>query len=279
MPAQMPTSKCFVIMPVSDPPTYSSGHFTRVFEHLIAPACKQAGFEPVLTSDRRHTHVIPLDILRHLLESDMALCDLSSRNPNVMYELGFRQAFNKPVTLIRDNLTERIFDVQFIRDVEYDSSLRIEVVEKAIPVVADTLKNTYEGSRNGTADINSLVQVLGIQAARVPEARSVGQDTAIVLQRLEAISERITAVEANTRRAGGEAVSATGFVINPDVGYFGVGGGTQKGLLPYLLTTYPSTGSLTSDITASPGKPLAVVTNPLASGGLTGGQPSESGEK
>lgn len=38
-----PLKKCFVIMPISDVPDYPPGHFNRVFNHIIVPACKQVG--------------------------------------------------------------------------------------------------------------------------------------------------------------------------------------------------------------------------------------------
>lgn len=47
----------------------------------------------------------------------MAICDLSSRNPNVMYELGIRQAYGKKVVLIQDDATDKIFDVAGINTV------------------------------------------------------------------------------------------------------------------------------------------------------------------
>ena len=74
----------------------------------------------------------------------MAICDLSSRNPNVLYELGIRQAFNKPVSLIKDAKTIRIFDIQGFRDIVYDESLRIDSVGETIENLAQNLTLTYE---------------------------------------------------------------------------------------------------------------------------------------
>ena len=34
--------KCFVIMPISDADGYDKGHFNRVYEYLIKPACEEA---------------------------------------------------------------------------------------------------------------------------------------------------------------------------------------------------------------------------------------------
>jgi hypothetical protein len=123
-------AECFVLMPISDAAPYPTGHFRRVYDNLIAPACAKAGFKPYLASDVQQTNYIVLDILRRLLNAPMALCDMSARNPNVFFELGIRQAFNLPVTLLKDERTERAFDIQGIRSIEYDSNLRIDLVQK-----------------------------------------------------------------------------------------------------------------------------------------------------
>src|ERR1044072_1504133 len=88
---------CFVIMPITDPDSYVKGHFQHVFDDIFSPACEKAGYRPLRADQVRQTNLIHLDVLQKLIHSPMALCDLSSRNPNVLFELGLRQAFDKPV--------------------------------------------------------------------------------------------------------------------------------------------------------------------------------------
>ena len=83
---------CFIIMPISDHDKYSPGHFGRVYEYIIKPACLVAGFEPLRADDVKTTNYIALDIIKQIISCDMAICDLSSQNPNVLYEVGIRQA-------------------------------------------------------------------------------------------------------------------------------------------------------------------------------------------
>lgn len=75
-----PLKKCFVIMPISDVPDYPPGHFNRVFNHIIVPACKQVGYKAIRADVTSKTNVIIADILKHAVSCDMAICDLSSRN-------------------------------------------------------------------------------------------------------------------------------------------------------------------------------------------------------
>ena len=115
---------CFIIMPIADPDGYDKGHFKKVYEDIIKIACTKANFNPVRADEVKQTNLIHLDILQKLLESPMAICDLSNRNPNVLFELGLRQAFDKPTVLIQEIGTPKIFDISPLRYTEYRKELK-----------------------------------------------------------------------------------------------------------------------------------------------------------
>lgn len=150
---------CFVIMPISDTPSYEAGHFNMVYDYIIKPAIIKAGFIPLRADEVKKTNFIIIDILKQIINSSMCICDLSSRNPNVLYELGIRQALRLPVTIIRDTKTPRVFDIQGLRDIEYNESLRIDNVNSSIECISETILNTYNNTDN---DINSIVDLLDI---------------------------------------------------------------------------------------------------------------------
>ena len=183
---------CFVIMPISDNSNYPSGHFNRVYEFIIKPACEIAGFTPIRADEVLTTNYIALDIIKRIIESDMAICDLSSQNPNVMYELGIRQAFNKPVTFIKDNTTKRIFDIQGFRDLEYDITLRIDNVNIIKEQLAETITQTYE---NKDSEVNSLVKLLSISPAELTENTKLSIESELILNQLNIISNRLDKFE------------------------------------------------------------------------------------
>ncbi|MCE1986695.1 hypothetical protein LWT11_02095 [Enterobacter roggenkampii] len=182
--------KCFAIMPIADHADYDNGHFTRVYNHLIKPACEQAGFSAVRADDAKASHMIMFDILKNIVECDMAICDLSSKNPNVFYELGLRQAFNKKTILITDGKTTTPFDITGFRYVKYDPSLRIDTVMKDISEIAAMLKETDEASED---DINSIVKLLRLQPAKLEHVQLNEQDTMMfrMIQRLDDKMSRI----------------------------------------------------------------------------------------
>lgn len=189
---------CFVIMPISDQEGYSEGHYTRVYEHIIKPACKKAGFKPIRADEQAKTNYIVLDIIKQILEADMAICDLSAKNPNVLYELGIRQAFNKKTLLIKDFKTDFIFDIQGLRTLEYNESLRVDCVSEGIDMIAKGLNETMEAGEN---EVNSLIQMLAIAPAAVPDKKEISLDTNLILNAIHNISERVNTIEKGNRRS------------------------------------------------------------------------------
>lgn len=183
---------CFIVMPISDQDGYDKGHFTRVYNHIIKPACDKAGFEPIRADDEIKTNYIALDIVKKIISSDLVLCDLSSKNPNVLYELGIRQAFNKRVVLIKDKKTGRIFDIQGFRTIDYDESLRIDEVEKSIASISNTLKET---STSKDGEVNSFIQLLSIQPAEITNKIELSQESSLIMDMLENISGRLSYIE------------------------------------------------------------------------------------
>lgn len=184
-----PLKTCFVIMPISDVDGYPKGHFDRVYKHIIEPACRLVGYEPIRADETSKTNVIIVDILKNILACDMAICDLSARNPNVFYELGFRQAFNKKTVLMKDEKTDRPFDISAIRSFEYQSSLRIDLVNEAIEKLAKALTETEAMTEEET---NSLLKLLAIDSpAKLPQSLKLSEDSSLILQAIRDLSDDV----------------------------------------------------------------------------------------
>lgn len=176
---------CFVIMPISDQTGYEPGHFLLVYEDIIKPAVEAAGMKPIRADETVNTNLIQLDILRKVIESDIAICDMSAKNPNVFYELGVRQAFDKPTVLMIDDETNAPFDVSSLRFVDYKKGMRHRDVKNAIDKLTRALIDTYEKMDDKT-EINSLIRLMELtQPAQLNQADLSAEDrTAIQISEL-----------------------------------------------------------------------------------------------
>jgi hypothetical protein len=122
-------AKCFVIMPISMPDIYADRyndqeHFKHVLDYLFIPALEAAGYETVPPTIAG-SDLIHAEIIGNLETCDLVLCDISTLNPNVFFELGIRTSLDRPAALVRDNFTAQIpFDTGSINTHMYDASLR-----------------------------------------------------------------------------------------------------------------------------------------------------------
>jgi hypothetical protein len=161
--------KCFVIMPISMLDIYAdryndSDHFEHVLNYLFRPALEAAGYETVPPA-AVGTDVIHAEIIRNLETCDMVLCDISTLNPNVFFELGIRTSLDRPAILVRDNFTAQIpFDTGSINSHTYDASLQ----PWKLPSEVEALTLHIQNSVAKSGDRNALWRYFGLTQRATP---------------------------------------------------------------------------------------------------------------
>lgn len=135
----------FVAMPFSEKSgDYPDGFFDEVLTQIITPAAINAGFKAE-TAKKMGSDVIQSTIIGDLTKADLVVVDLTEHNPNVLFELGWRMAIDKPVVLIRAIGTKPIFDVDhMLRVFDYDPRLWKSTIEKDIPKMAEHIKASWK---------------------------------------------------------------------------------------------------------------------------------------
>lgn len=135
----------FVAMPFSERTSnYPRGYFDEVLKHLITPAAVKANFN-ARTANKAGSEVIQSSIVNDLDSSDLVIVDLTEHNPNVLFELGIRIAFDKPVCLIRAKGTAPIFDIDhMLRVYDYNPSLWPSTLEVDIPALSIHIAETWK---------------------------------------------------------------------------------------------------------------------------------------
>ncbi len=105
---------CFVMQPFASP-------LGDYYEKVYKPAIEKAGLKPVRAdADIFATGKIIDQVWRGINAAKVLVAELTSRNPNVFYELGLAHALRKPVVLISSNEDDVPFDVRHIRVIYYD---------------------------------------------------------------------------------------------------------------------------------------------------------------
>lgn len=205
---------CFIVMPISDPEGYEAGHFQHVFQDLFVPACQKAGYQALRADQVRETNLIHLDVLQRIIDSPMVLCDLSSRNPNVLFELGLRQAFDKPVALVQEVGTPQIFDITPLRFTNYRRELIYHEALQDQDEIAAGLTATREAASDRNS-VNSIVKLLGLtHPATRTTITETNRDSAMLQVIMTELTNLRSEMRSRSSRPLGRGLSA---LVNPDL--------------------------------------------------------------
>lgn len=154
---------CFVIMPIAECEGYEPDHFAHVYNDIIKPAVARTDYIATRADEVKETNLIHLDILKKLIDAPIAICDLSTRNPNVLFELGIRQAFDKPVVLIQEKGTPKIFDIGPLRYLEYSKEMRYHEVIESQNQLCEAI-NATKNAENEVGNVNSIVKLMALNS-------------------------------------------------------------------------------------------------------------------
>lgn len=108
------SDSCFVMMPFAAP---LGDYYSKIYK----PAIEKAGLRPVRAdADIFGTGKIIDQIWAGINSARVLVAELTTRNPNVFYELGLAHALEKPVVLVSSNEADIPFDLKHIRVIYYD---------------------------------------------------------------------------------------------------------------------------------------------------------------
>jgi hypothetical protein len=165
---------CGIVMPISECDGCSEHHWIEV-KSIITDAVASAGFEAKLVSFARDVGVIHERIVQNLYENPIVVCDVSGRNPNVMFELGMRLAFDKPAIIIKDDRTSYSFDTSGIEHVEYPRDLRFSKIVEFKERLAAKISATFERSQSDKEYTTFLKRFGKFEVAKI-ETKEVSRD-------------------------------------------------------------------------------------------------------
>jgi hypothetical protein len=111
--------KAFMIMNFSDKLA------STAYEHCIRRVCEQFNLEIRRADEVFTTNPVYDDILREIREASVIIADISTKNPNVYYELGISHILKQSQTIMitHQNFDTLPFDISHFRILRYDDSI------------------------------------------------------------------------------------------------------------------------------------------------------------
>jgi len=157
---------CGIVRPIADMAEYGATHWLAVHS-ILAEAAASVGYDIRLVSESDTAGIILNHIVTNLYSDPVVICDVSGRNPNVMFELGMRIAFEKPVIVIADDTTPFSFDISPLKHFTYPRSLRYADMVKFKEDIGNAIISTLVAFNEPTH--RGYLQQFGpIEATKLP---------------------------------------------------------------------------------------------------------------
>lgn len=186
---------CGIIMPISSIDNCSETHWKEV-KGIITDAVEAAGFEAQLVSEANDSGIIQKRIVQNLYKNDIVICDVSCKNPNVMFELGMRLAFDKPTIIVMDNMTKYSFDTAPIEHLGYPRDLSYYQILDFKKTLTEKIKGTIDAAKQ--PDYTTFLKNFGeFQVATIENKK--GSLDEVVLSRLDDMTRQISEIRFNQR--------------------------------------------------------------------------------
>lgn len=146
-----PKPFAFVLMPFS-------AEFDDVYELAIQPACEIAGAYAERVDKQIFSGSILERVYNQISKADLIVADMSERNPNVFYEVGYAHALGKTTVLLTKSADDIPFDLRHYPHIVYNDRLA-ELKRQLEARVRWHIENPQSQGKNTN---NILVRVNGV---------------------------------------------------------------------------------------------------------------------
>ena len=144
----MKEKRCFVVMGYgvrNDLTTGKQINLDRVYKEIIKPVVTECGYHCIRGDEVLDSGLIDVSMYYAILESDLVVADISTLNPNVIYELGVRHGVRRFRTVIMmESKDQFMFDINHIRTLTYTYHRTKSTFDREAIDVRERLKGIIE---------------------------------------------------------------------------------------------------------------------------------------
>jgi hypothetical protein len=133
--------------------------------------------------------IIHKRIIQNLYDNPIVVCDVSCKNPNVMFELGLRLAFDKPTIIIKDDKTTYSFDTSAIEHLEYPRDLRFSQIVEFKQKLSAKIQATFKKSTTDPNYTTFLKHFGEFKVAKIDQKEVSGQE--FILEELKSLRRTV----------------------------------------------------------------------------------------
>ncbi|MFW7526242.1 TRAFs-binding domain-containing protein [Vibrio ostreicida] len=142
---------CFVIMGFgkkTDPDLGITYDLDKTYKNIIRPAVENAGFECVRADEIKDSGLIDKSMYALLMQAELVVADITTFNPNAIYELGIRHGVRPHSTIILKEKNGKIpFDLDHTRMCMYShlgEDIGVDEAERCKTYLTDLIHKVTE---------------------------------------------------------------------------------------------------------------------------------------
>ena len=112
-----------------------SGKFYDRYLFGIKAAAEVVGLECIRVDEMIFTSDVIEEIHDSIQKADIVVAELTEKNPNVYYEVGYARAKGKPVVFLAESAENQVFDLRNMRHIFYEGKIHV-----LLPKLEETLR-------------------------------------------------------------------------------------------------------------------------------------------
>lgn len=117
METTSPKFFCFVLMPFDKA-------FDDIYNYGIKESCKEVDAYCERVDEQMFEERMTDRIYNQIAKADLIIADMTGKNPNVFYEVGYAHALNKPTILLTQKSEDIPFDLKDYPHIIYNNSIK-----------------------------------------------------------------------------------------------------------------------------------------------------------
>ena len=175
---------CFIVTPIGEDGSEIRRATDGLIASVIRPVLEELDYEAKAAHEMTSPGSITDQVIQKVIEDDLVVANVTSLNPNVMYELALRHAVRKPLVIVAEKGTRLPFDITDQRTLFYENDMA------GVNELKESLKEMCIEAQEESNPSNPVYRVM--EHSIMQQVTADNETDSYIINRLDAIDRRIS---------------------------------------------------------------------------------------